>query len=213
MKLQIAIDTGGGREALEIVDAVYDIIDIVEVGTPLILREGLAPVALIKKKYPRVSVLADTKIVDGGGVECADACNAGADIVTVLALSCEATIRAVVAAAHKMDRKVLADLISVDDIPRRSKLMEKWEVDYIAVHTPVDAQQGGRTPLGDLKQLSGAISSQKAAVAGGVNASSVKDYAALHPAIIIAGASLVKAPDIRRAVLEMKSLINEAANQ
>jgi 3-hexulose-6-phosphate synthase len=207
MKLQIALDLQDSEKALAIVDQIHDIIDIVEVGTPLVLHDGMVPVRLIKEKYPRLTVLADTKIVDGGGPECADACKAGADIVTVLALAANETIEAAVKAAHQMGRKVLADLISVGDIPRRAREIEKLGVDYIGVHTAFDVQGTGRTPLGDLKELVSAVPAEKAAVAGGVKLAAIPDYKALNPAIIIAGGALTGAPDIRKAVEEMKAAI------
>ena len=111
MKLQIAIDIANTETVLSIADAVHDVIDILEVGTPVIMKEGLAPVYRVKQKYPNLCVLADTKIVDGGAMECEDACKAHADIVTVLAMADNATIKEVVDTAHKFKKKVLADLI------------------------------------------------------------------------------------------------------
>jgi 3-hexulose-6-phosphate synthase len=207
MKLQIAIDLQNSEEALVLVEKIHDIIDIVEVGTPLIMREGMVPVRLIKEKYPHVIVLADTKIVDGGDLESGDACAAGADIVTVLAISADETIDAVVKTAHKNGKKVLADLISVKDIPQRSREIEKLGVDYIGVHTPVDVQGSGRTPLNDLKELVATVPAEKAVVAGGVKLATIPDYKALNPAVIIAGGSLTSVPDIRKAVEEMKAAI------
>ena len=72
-KLQIAIDLATAAEAMDIVEKIHDIIDIVEVGTPMIIREGMLGVKMLKAKYPELTVLADTKIVDGGDLECADA--------------------------------------------------------------------------------------------------------------------------------------------
>lgn len=52
-------------------------------------------------------ILADTKIVDGGKLECEDACKAGADIVTVLAVADNATVRGVVDTAHRYGRRAM----------------------------------------------------------------------------------------------------------
>jgi 3-hexulose-6-phosphate synthase len=73
MKLQIAIDMVNAETALKMVKEIQDVIDIVEVGTPMIVREGMFPVRLIKEKFPKVTVLADAKIVDGGDIESEDA--------------------------------------------------------------------------------------------------------------------------------------------
>ena len=99
----------------------------------------------------------------------------------------------------------MADLINVQDIPGRAARLLSMGADYICVHTAVDVQRQGRTPLGDLKTLLTAIPGSHAAVAGGINKETARAYAALAPAIIIVGNALYSAPDIRKAIAEIKS--------
>lgn len=204
MKLQIAVDIADTKRIMEIADQIHDVIDIFEVGTPVIMKEGMIPVRALKEKYPDLQVLADSKIMDGGALECHDICEHGADIVTVLALADHSTIKEVVDIAHAFGRKVLADLICVTDIPKRSKELLELGVDYIGVHTGVDMQKSGRTPLKDLIELLTAVPNNKAAVAGGVTLATIREYVAEKPEIIISGGALYQAPDIRKAVLDMK---------
>ena len=210
MKLQIAIDNADSSNIFEIVDPIADVIDIVEVGTAMIIKEGQRAVRMIKDKYPDLTVLSDSKIVDGGSLECQSAVDAGADIITALALSADQTIRDMVSTAHASGRKVMIDLISVTDIRKRAKEVLDMGVDYIAVHTPYDVQDTGRTPYRDLQELISVVPSSMCAVAGGVSLDTVADYAALKPGIIIAGKALYNAPDVREAVLEMKAIIEAA---
>lgn len=205
-KLQIALDSLSRSQASELSDQIFDIIDIIEIGTPMIVRDGLHTVSDIKKKHPHLTVLADTKIVDGGSVECEDTCRAGADIITVLALADNSTITGVINTAHKHSRKVMADLINVQNIPKRAAELFSMGIDYICVHTAFDIQKQGRTPLGDLKALLTVIPGSHAAVAGGINEETLHDYLTLAPAIIIIGGALYNAPDIRKAIIKMKSL-------
>lgn len=210
MRLQIAIDIADTKRVLEIADQIHDVIDIYEIGTPVIMAEGMTPVRALKQKYPKLTVLADTKIADAGALECEEVCLAGADIITVLAFSDDETIKEVADTAHKYDRKVFADLLCIADIPKRAKELLDLGVDYIGVHTGVDMQKRGRTPLKDLSELVSAIPSSQAAVAGGISIQGLEKYLILKPGIIIAGSSLYKAPDIRKACLEMKQKIEEA---
>ncbi len=203
-KLQIALDLLNGDEAADLAEKVAPWVDIVEVGTPLILREGMEAVRKIKARLPGLTVLADTKIVDGGGLECADAVAAGADIVTVLAVSDEATLSDVVKTAHQSGRRVMADLITVCDIRTASLRLQALGADYICVHTGVDAQKQGRTPLSDLKTLLTVTPPERAAVAGGITLGTVGDYAALRPGILIAGSALAGAEDPVSAAKAMK---------
>lgn len=207
MKLQIAIDMAVCANVMDIVDQIQDVIDIVEVGTPMVINEGERAVRMIKEKYPHLTVLADTKIVDGGQLECQYAVDAGADIVTVLAVAADATIKAVADTAHAAGRKAMADLISVADIGKRARELKDLGVDYIAVHVGVDVQALGRTPLGDLQELVKVVPPEMCAVAGGVKQSTLASYVALKPEIVIAGGALTSAPNVRAAVLAMKELV------
>lgn len=207
MKLQMAIDMVNTDEALALTEQVAEWVDIIEIGTPVIMREGLKPVQKIKSCFPKLTVLADTKIVDGGALECKDAVDAGADIVTVLALADEATITEVVKVAHKNGRKVMADLITVTDIAMAAKRLIELQVDYVCVHTGVDAQKSGRTPMMDLKTLLTVISPDKVAVAGGIHLDTLSDYAALQPAIIIAGSALAGAEEPSKMAQRMKEVL------
>ncbi len=208
MKLQIAVDIADTKEVMQIASEIHDVIDIFEVGTPVIMKEGLSPVKALKEKYPDLCVLADTKIMDGGSIECGDACEAGADIVTVLAVSDNATIREVCETAHKYHRKVMADLICIEDIEARAKKLLKIGVDLIGIHTGVDMQKEGRSPLKELSLLSSKIESSLITVAGGIKINTVDEYIAFHPGVVIAGGALCNAENIRQAVLEMKGRFN-----
>lgn len=95
----------------------------------------------LKRRYPHMTILADAKIMDGGALECGDMCDAGADVVTVLALADDATIQEVVTVAHKYQLKVMADLICVKNITQRSRELVAMGVDYVCVHTGVDMQK------------------------------------------------------------------------
>lgn len=208
MKLQIAIDNAFADNILNTVDRIADVIDIVEVGTPMIIREGQSAVRLIKEKYPNLTVLSDSKIVDGGALECRYAIEAGADIITVLALAADETISDVIRTAHRAGRKAMADLIGIRNIQERARELQDLGIDYISVHTAFDVQKLGRTPLGDLKELVQAVPGKMCAVAGGVNMKTIADYVALNPEIIIAGGALYNAPDVRQAVIEMKARLS-----
>ena len=212
MKLQAAIDTADCGNIMKIVDQIADVADIIEVGTPMVIQEGVTAVRMIKEKYPQLTVLADTKIVDGGRIECQYAVDAGADIITVLALADDATIKAVTETAHAAGRKVMADLLCVQEIGARAVSLRNLGVDYIAVHTGVDAQAQGRTPYTDLKELVQAVPPEICAVAGGVNLDTIEKYAALRPAIIIAGGALCNAPDSREAAIRMKEKLPTETN-
>ena len=112
MKLQVAFDIQHSDEVLELVEVNGDLIDIVEIGTPLIMKEGLKSVQKIKKEYPNQTVLADLKIMDAGSLEAQIGFDAGADIVSVLGLASKKTLTSVKQTAVKNGRKVMVDMIN-----------------------------------------------------------------------------------------------------
>lgn len=195
MKLQLALDDILLDEALKLLDQVSDFIDIAEVGTPFLMRYGMEAIHKLRRAYPSLQVLCDGKIMDAGGCEAELAFRAGADYVTVLAVTDDRTIQDVVTMARKYAKKTVADMICVEQLKKRAIELEGMGVDVIAVHTGVDQQALGRTPLGDLKELRGCVASAELAVAGGIHLSTLETYLEYNPEIIIVGGGITHAQD------------------
>ncbi len=209
MRLQIALDLVSQSEALTILDEVYDLIDIVEVGTPWIIKEGVSPVKVIRAAFPDIVLLADTKIMDAGKEEAQIALDAGADIVTVLGVADDATIMAAMAEAHRRGKEILADMICVSSLEHRASEIDRFGVDYICVHTGFDVLNSGRTPIRELKIVKRVVSRDIVAAAGGINWTTVADVAAENPAVIIVGGGITGQQNKRDAAKEIRRIICE----
>lgn len=203
-KLQMALDDVSIERAMELVDETYGSIDIVEVGTPMIIKYGVEPIRKIKDAFPDLEVLADTKIMDAGFYEAQEAFEAGADYVTVLGVADDGTIRGCGDAARKYNGQVVADMICVNDLEERAFQLEKLGVDFVAVHVGVDQQAKGRTPLDDLKVLKKAVKNAKVSVAGGIAADTIKQYRQFDPNVIIVGSGLVHHEDPKSEAKRLK---------
>lgn len=107
MKLQLALDLVNISEAKEVVQGVQEYIDIVEIGTPVLINEGLKAVKEIKKAFPSLKVLADLKIMDAGAYEVMKASEAGASIITILGATDDSTIKGAVEEGKKKEHKFL----------------------------------------------------------------------------------------------------------
>lgn len=207
MRLQLALDVYDIPQSLEILKELHDVVDIVEIGTPFIIRDGVHAVKAVKDAYPQLCVLADLKIMDGGYAEAQMAYEAGADIVTVLAAAEDITIQNVVKAGREYGREVMADLIAVPDLKNRAAELDGFGLDYICVHTAFDIQHTGRSPLEDLKLLKSVLKGTKAAVAGGIKLTTLQEVAAQQPEIIIVGMGISGQTDMRGVARQMKDLI------
>lgn len=213
MKLQIALDEFDIDGAIALVEEVANYIDIIEAGTPFIVHYGMEAVRILRERFPDKEVLADVKIVDGGYAEACMAFDAGADYCTVLGLADNSTISEVVRAGRRYRTKVVADLICVEDLEGRCREVSTLGVDMLSIHTAVDQQAHGRTPLGDLRRVKTAMKDDVSIeVAGGINASTVGSYVRLHPDIVVVGGGIAHATDRVRAACSIKSQL-EQGNQ
>ena len=207
MKLQLALDSSNSQEAKRILEQVSDLVDIVEVGTPLLMKEGVKVVTEIKNAQPQLEVLADLKIMDAGDIEASIGFEAGADIVTVLGVAHDVTIRRAVNQAHTLSKKVMVDLIAVGDVRGRIDQIEVIAPDYCCVHTAFDLQAHGMHPLREIQLVQSALKRAKMAVAGGINPEILPDILAYCPAVVIVGGFITNHPEPRQAALEIRKLL------
>lgn len=204
MKLQVALDTLSLEECIQLLDEIKDSIEVIEVGTPFIIEEGMLPVKTLKEKYPQLEVLADCKIMDAGEFEATKCFEAGADIVTVLGVSNNETIEGVVRSAKKYGKKCMADMIEVKNLVERTIELDKLGIDYICVHTAFDVQSTGKNPLEELHVVNNVIKNAKAAVAGGVKLETIDAIVNEGAEIIVVGGAINNAKDRAKMAREMK---------
>ena len=206
MKLQIALDTCNTKEALAILHDVADYIDVIEVGTPMIIAYGMEPVRVISKEFPNKLVLADTKIMDAGEFKAELAFKAGAQIVTVMGITHDETIKGAVKAAKNGNGKILADMMRVQNLEERAKELVDLGVDYICVHTAFDVQDT-QSPFDSLSRVQRIVGSQHSAIAGGININSIDKVVPFKPEIIIVGNGITRQEDRKESAENMKKLL------
>ena len=207
MMLQLALDTVSLKDAKHLLHQMKDIIDIVEIGTPLIIKEGVGAVRKMKNSFPFLKILADLKIADGGYYEAQLAFEAGADIVTVLGNSENATIESAVLKARESGKAVMIDMINVMDVKTRASEVEKLDVDYICVHTASDVKSTKSPPLKELQTVKKVITKAKIAIAGGIDAASIGSIVKENPEIVIVGSWIIESNNSREAALTIKKIM------
>ncbi|OON42025.1 3-hexulose-6-phosphate synthase [Izhakiella australiensis] len=195
MKLQLALDELKLNDAIALAQRVREYVDIIEIGTPFVIDEGMNAVRKFKQQFPEKEILSDEKIMDGGFLESELAFNAGAEYVTVLGVTDILTIKACLKAAKAHGRQLVVDMICVADLPTRIAELEQAGAEILAVHTGADQQAAGRQPLDDLRVMKTHARRAKIAVAGGINSKTIDQYVALQPDIIIVGSAITHAAD------------------
>ena len=207
MKLQLALDRVDLSGILSVLHEIGDLVDIVEIGTPVIIREGVRAVAETKRAFPKMEVLADLKIMDAGEYEASIAFDAGADIVTVLGAAHDATIRGAIRQARARSRRVMVDMIAVEDVPARARQVDEMGADFVCVHTATDLHGAGHDPLRDLAAVAPLLDRTSLAVAGGIEPGSLPRIAAYRPAIVVVGSYITQNLDRRGAALGIRDLL------
>ena len=209
MRLQIALDEIELEQALSLVDSVRTSVDIIEIGTPFIMKEGMRAVRAFRERFPEKEILADTKIMDAGRFEADLAFEAGADYVTVLAVTDDRTISGCLESAREHSGQVFVDMICVDDNPSRTRELESLGITHIAVHTGVDMQAAGRVPLDDLKEIREATPRGIISVAGGISIDTVDEYLAAGADVIIAGGTIAHSNDPTATAMALSRRIHQ----
>jgi 3-hexulose-6-phosphate synthase len=209
MELQLALDLVNIPEAIELVKEVEDHIDIVEIGTPVVINEGLHAVKAVKEAFPKLKVLADLKIMDAAGYEVMKASEAGADIVTILGAAEDMSIKGAVEEAQKQGKKILVDMIAVKDLAGRAKELDEMGVDYICVHTGYDLQAVGKNSFEDLQTIKSVVKKAKTAIAGGIKLDTLPEVIKAQPDLVIVGGGITGHEDKKAAAEQMKQMLQQ----
>ncbi|MBO2942878.1 3-hexulose-6-phosphate synthase [Paenibacillus sp. F411] len=209
MELQLALDLVDIPEAKKLVAQVADYIDIVEIGTPIVINEGLHAVKAMKEAFPQLRVLADLKVMDAGGYEVMKASEAGADIITILGVSDDSTIKGAVAEAAKQGRQVMVDMINVKNMEERAAEIDAMGVDYICVHSGYDHQAEGKNSFEELNAIKRVVKHAKTAIAGGIKLDTLPEVIQAQPDLVIVGGGITGEADIQAAASRMNDLIKQ----
>ncbi len=215
MLLQLALDTPHASTVRRLLKQTNFGVDIVELGTPLLIRYGTDIISEIKRDYPGMTILADLKIVDAGGLESGLAFEAGADIVTVLGTAHQATLREAVEQAKVSNGRIMADLITartVDETVRLARALDLAGVDFICLHTAVDAgvPEDSAPMLERIDRVGGVVHRSGVAVAGGLNPRMIAHIMPYEPDIVVVGSYVTGNIDPGNAVRQIREIMHRA---
>lgn len=190
--VQISLDLPTLDEALPMAELALEAgVDWLEVGTPLILGEGLRAVKTLRERYPGVPIVADLKTMDGGYLEAEMMAEAGATFVVVMAVSHPATVAAVVAAGTKYGIGVMGDVLAAPDRVAAARDLEAAGADVVVAHLGFDERhREGGSPLDFLDGIVAAVTIPVQAV-GGLTLGDLPGLPARGAPLVVVGAPLV----------------------
>lgn len=137
--VQLALDFATIEEALAVAQIGVDAgVDWLEIGTPLIVSQGLSPIGTMVRAFPAYPVLADYKTMDSGGKNVDRTKAQGGHIMTVCANAPDETVKAAIAASKETGVIVVADTIGVKQQAARARQCADWGVHMIYLHYGAD---------------------------------------------------------------------------
>jgi 3-hexulose-6-phosphate synthase/6-phospho-3-hexuloisomerase len=191
-KVQISLDLTNNAEALATAAVAVEAgCDWLEVGTPLVLAEGLHAVRALRREFPEHPIVVDLKTMDGGYLEAEMMGDAGADAVVVMAQAHEATVEAVVAAGERYDLLVMGDDMVKPDRVAACVALERLGVGMVIHHIGYDHRNAhpGPSPLDQLAEVVAATSVPVQAV-GGLSVEQAIQCPLLGAPVVVFGAPL-----------------------
>ncbi len=148
-------------------------IDWLEVGTPLIIAEGMNGVRALRDRYPDTPIVADLKTMDGGYLEAELMADAGATQIVVMGQAHSETVEWVVKAGKDLGVEVMGDNMGMPDPVEGARRLADLGCDYIIHHIGFDYRnlrkergQPFDTPLDRLRDVVEAVDVPVQAVGG-----------------------------------------------
>jgi 3-hexulose-6-phosphate synthase/6-phospho-3-hexuloisomerase len=213
--VQLSLDLTDLNEAVKTAEiALRAGVDWLEVGTPLIIAEGMHGVRELRRRYPETPIVADLKTMDGGWLEAELMAKAGASMVVAMGQAHEETIELVVKAGRDFGVKVMGDNMAMPDPVEGAKRLEDLGCDYIIHHIGYDMRtlrrergQQAPTPLDRLREVVSAVSVPVQAV-GGLTIEQATETPKYGAPLVVIGAPLaIDAHSFRTAAGNIESVL------
>jgi len=212
---QVSLDLVNLDEALKMArGAVRAGVDWLETGTPLVLAEGLRSVRALREEFPKHPIVADLKMMDGGGGESEMSFDAGATFVVVMSQAHWATVKEAVAVARRKNRKVMADVLNAPDKVRAARQMEELGADYIVMHLGYDERHyiPGLSALDGLEKVVNAVKIPVQAV-GGLSIDQAIESLRFGAKSVVIGAPLAIADGSFAQADEFERILGDVVNR
>jgi len=210
MKLQLALDTPDLAHELELAGKVAAQVDLIEAGTPLLIREGIRAVRELRRRHRGRPIVADIKVIDAGEPIAELAFAAGATVVTVLGGAADEVIERVVRSAKRYDGQVMADSLSLSNVPERARQLRDLGVDSLCINRRGFKRVKGVSREERLSQLAGLIERIDLPVylAGGIDVPELTALRDLPLAGVIVGAAIAEAESPVETAKKMRNILD-----
>lgn len=208
MKLQLALDTPDLALGLDLAGKTATHVDVIEAGTPLLIREGIRAVRELRRRFRGRPIVADIKVIDAGEPIAELAFAAGANIVTVLGCSSDEVIERVVHSAKRYEGMVMADSLCVPNIVERARELRTLGVNSLCLNRRGMKKLKSREErINMIYELISEIE-LPVYVAGGIDTAELLHLRNLPLAGVIIGAAIAEAPNPKEVAKKMREILD-----
>jgi 3-dehydro-L-gulonate-6-phosphate decarboxylase len=206
-RLQLAVDNADLVSAFGPLSKAASVVDIIEVGTILVIGEGLRAVREIRALYPDTTILADVRIAEAGSLIARHCFEAGATWVSCVAGASLTTIGQVVKVAEEFDGQVQVELGETYNADR-ARAWRELGVQHVIVKRSRDREAAGALTWGpdDIQRVHELHATGfTVTVTGGITPQDLEVFAGAPVGVVIAGRSIMGAKDPHAAAVELRS--------
>lgn len=184
-------------------------IRFVEVDDLLIKSHGIRAISEIANSFPSIEVIADMKILDQGDRIVELAAKAGASMIEICGNAHNSTIMRAKEKSETLNIELIADMIGVRNLIRRSVELEHLGIDHILLHRGVDEQEDGTKPVLQILQKVRNNVKTKLGVAGGIKKEDIPKLIASGADMIFIGRYITQAHDPLETLLNLSRMIHQ----
>jgi 3-hexulose-6-phosphate synthase len=207
MKLQIAFDVTDLDSAIDLAKKVAEQSDILEIGTLLIYKHGVAAIERFREAFPKHTLLADVKIIDRGKEVVAIMASAGADWITVMAGTGKEVIHSASTMAHQCNMKVMLDLVDASSLGQSALEAKNLGADALLFHQAYDEKDA--LILLDKWEMVRGNTQLPIFVSAKINRSTIFNILNIKPDGIVVGKSIIDADDPEQEAAFFYDLCNK----
>jgi len=207
-KIQLALDTADLDAAVQAARRAS--VDIVEVGTVLVLHRGLDAVRALKRAVPHTPLVADLRIARAGEMFASMAFEAGADRVTVVGEAGRSVVAAAARAAAYHGGQIEVELWEGWTESELSDLLVD-EVRRVIAHRPggVPARDDKSTRQ-NLRRLAGmSLQGREVTLAGGIGPGDLRYFTGLAFDVVAVGKAIANDPAPEKVTAQLRSELEE----
>lgn len=189
-------------------------VDVIEIGTPLIKRHGLAAVETIRHAFPSVPIYADSKMVDFPKHEIADFFEAGASFVSAMLIANDENVTASLRIAKNYRGDIAFSTMGYPLPLLKQRVAEIVALGgrYFVAHGSGSLTTAFREVTERLKILT-QIDGLEVVIGGGLTKGNISRVLLHRPKILIVGRAISSAGDITLATRDIKDLITNVATR